>query len=77
MVPGYYKSAPPDVNPGRQALQELAEVDLLSCFMHEVYPPSTTVAIPIDQLQSLCVCVILKDKLFNYVILQPNNFEHL
>ena len=63
-------------NPGRRALQQYAEVDLLSSFMFEVYPPSTTLAIPIEQLQSRCVLVTNQGKNFDYIFLQPNNFQH-
>ena len=62
--------------PGRDVLQQYAEVDLLSSFIHEVSQPSNTIAIPIEQLKGLCVFIHLPHRSFDYVVLQPNSFEH-
>ena len=62
---------------GRRVLQQFADADLLGSFVFEVFPSDTIVAVPVDQLQGVCVYVTMGDHPFNYVILQPNHFEHL
>ena len=62
--------------PGRDVLQQYAQVDLLSSFIHEVSQPGTTIAIPIEQLKGLCVFIHLPHRSFDYVVLQPTSFEH-
>lgn len=63
--------------PGRRILQQFADADLLGTFIFEVLPPDTVAAVPIEQLQGVCVYVTLQDRPFDYVIMQPNHFEHL
>ena len=62
---------------GRSALQQFADVDLLKLFIFEVFPPDTVVAIPIEQLEGVCVYITLQDCPFHYVVVQPNHFEQL
>jgi hypothetical protein len=62
---------------GRHVLQQFADADLLGSFVFEVFPPDTVVAVPIEQLQGVCVYMQMQNRPINYVTLQPNHFEHL
>ena len=65
-------------NPGRHILREYAKVDILSEFIIEVEPSDSQpiVAISIDCLSRVCVYIQIPDCDFDYVAIQPNNFEH-
>ena len=60
---------------GRCVLQQLADADNLGSFIFEVFPSDTVVAVPIEQLQGLCVYVTMQDCSFNYAITLPNHFD--
>ena len=58
---------------GRRVLQQFSDADLLESFVFGC----SIVAVPIEQLQGVCVYVTIRDRPFNYAIVQPNHFEHL
>ena len=56
--------------------------DVTSSFIVEILTPSsdtadTILAVPLDLLDGVFVHVVLPSKDFDYVVRQPNNFEHL
>ncbi len=65
-------------NPGRQILKDYAEVDLLDSFVHEVkkYTKPAVVAVPLEDLGGVCVHVVIPNTNYDYVVQQPNCFEH-
>ena len=47
---------------GRNVLQQFSDADLLGSFVFEVFPTDTIVAVPIEQLQGVCVYVTIRDR---------------
>ena len=61
---------------GRRVLQQFADVDLLGSFVFEVYPSDTTVAIPAELLEDMCVYITVRNCPI-HVTVQPIHFKQL
>lgn len=63
----------------RQVLEDYKEVNFLSMFVHEIKPPTDhghLMMIPISKIEGKAVHLELYNSQFDYVLKQPNNYEH-
>lgn len=66
-------------NPCRPILEDYKEIDFLSTFVHEIKFPkehSYLMVIPISRIEGKAVHLQLENSLFDYVLTQPNTYEH-
>jgi len=63
----------------RPILEEYKNVDFLSTFIHEIKPlkeNSYLMVVPISRIEGKAVHLQLENSLFDYVLKQPNDYEH-
>ena len=54
-------------------------MDFLSTFIHEIKPPNEhcyLMVVPISRIMGKAVHLQLENSLFDYVLKQPNDYEH-
>ena len=66
-------------HPCRLILEQYKDIDFLSTFVHEIKSPeehSHLMAVPITEIEGKAVHLQLQNSSFDYVLKQPNTYEH-